>query len=70
MKIVMLDFNDGSVRLHTVDKEHEKEAEDMSLDVDAYLAEKGFYTPELSCMLCDDEVPVYYDNASIPVTKL
>lgn len=71
MKIIVLDYSDGTVNVLPMSKVAIDEYNMGEFDDASYVDAQGFKTSECNWMVCDeDTIPVYYGHESIPFTSI
>ena len=70
MKIVILNYEEGCIDVVPVRIDDEEKIENGQIEAEQYLQDHGFHTSSLSWMVCDDDVPVFWNGESIPYVGL
>ena len=70
MKIVLLNYEEGCVDVLPVRVDDEAKLKSGEITEEEYISSCNLNTSSINWMICDDDVPVFWNGESIPYTSL
>lgn len=70
MKIILLNYEEACLDVLPVRTDDAEKIKKGELSSDQYLSDLGYNLSSLGWMVCDDDIPVFWNGESIPYTSL